>query len=69
MELRPKIIAMPCSDYTLLVREFYNDSMLIAFKDDVQEQHFYLNQENLSWFDTHYQLVSFRAEFKNEFGF
>lgn len=31
MELKPRIILMPSSDYVILLREFYNDSMVVVF--------------------------------------
>ena len=64
MELQPRIIVFPQSEYFVLLRQFYNDSMIVVFQHDKQVTSFFANQENMAEFDEKKTLVSFRALFE-----
>lgn len=67
LELKPRVVVFPYSEYYVFLREFYNDSMFVIYKgaDNLANEGFFINQENMGCFDQKYVLVSFRAEFKN----
>lgn len=69
MELKPRMIAMHNSQYFVLLREFYNDSLVVVWKNGIKVKEFFVNQENMSDFDGNSGLVSFRAVFKNRAAF